>query len=103
MAIMEALKIGGSWIITAAVGGLSLTAAVMLFSYRMVLTKFIGEVRAELMKCSWPWDPTETGVRRYRELIDSTAVVAMTTLVLAAYTSGFDFLISRVVGWLVRF
>ena len=41
--------------------------------------------------------------RNYRELIDSTAVVAMTTLVLAAYTSGFDFLISRVVGWLVRF
>jgi hypothetical protein len=36
-------------------------------------------------------------------LIDSTTVVALTTLVLAAYTSGFDFLISRVVGWLVRF
>jgi preprotein translocase subunit SecE len=42
-------------------------------------------------------------VKKYRELIDSTAVVATTTLVLAAYTSGFDFLITRVVGWLVKF
>jgi preprotein translocase subunit SecE len=42
-------------------------------------------------------------MKKYRELIDSTTVVALTTLVLAAYTSGFDFLISRVVGWLVRF
>ena len=100
---MEAWKIGGSWIWTAVVGGLSLVSVLLLFRYRAAITKFVGEVRAELVKCSWPWDPTETGVKRYRELIDSTAVVAMTTLVLAAYTSGFDFLITRVVGWLVKF
>ncbi len=100
---MEAWKIGGSWIWTAVVGGLSLVTVFLLFRYRAAITKFVGEVRAELVKCSWPWDPTETGVKRYRELIDSTAVVAMTTLVLAAYTSGFDFLITRVVGWLVKF
>ena len=100
---MEAWKIGGSWIWTAVVGGLALAAVFLLFRYRAAIAKFVGEVRAELMKCSWPWDPTETGVKRYRELIDSTAVVAMTTLVLAAYTSGFDFLITRVVGWLVKF
>ena len=100
---MEAWKIGGSWIWTAVVGGLALAAVLLLFRYRGAIAKFFGEVRAELVKCSWPWDPTETGVKRYRELIDSTAVVAMTTLVLAAYTSGFDFLITRVVGWLVKF
>ena len=88
---------------TMAVGAISLVAVVLLFRYRSLITKFVAEVHAELVKCSWPWDPTETGVRRYRELIDSTTVVALTTLVLAAYTSGFDFLISRVVGWLVRF
>jgi preprotein translocase subunit SecE len=100
---MEAWKIGGSWMGTMAVGAISLVAVFLLFRYRSLITKFVGEVHAELVKCSWPWDPTETGVRRYRELIDSTTVVALTTLVLAAYTSGFDFLISRVVGWLVRF
>ena len=100
---MDMWTIGGSWVGTIAVGVLSLGVAFVLFRFRMTLGKFLGEVRAELMKCSWPWDPSETGVKRYRELIDSTAVVAMTTLVLAAYTSGFDFLISRVVGWLVRF
>ena len=100
---MEAWKIGGSWFWTAVVGGLSLATVFLLFRYRTAISKFLTEVRGELVKCSWPWDPTETGVKRYRELIDSTAVVAMTTLVLAAYTSGFDFLITRVVGWLVKF
>jgi len=84
-------------------GGLTLAAVFLLFRTRAAIAKFLGEVRGELVKCSWPWDPTETGVKKYRELIDSTAVVAMTTLVLAAYTSGFDFLITRVVGWLVKF
>lgn len=100
---MEAWKIGGSWLWTAVVGGLALTAVFLLFRFRAAIGKFLSEVRGELAKCSWPWDPTETGVKKYRELIDSTAVVAMTTLVLAAYTSGFDFLITRVVGWLVKF
>ncbi len=100
---MEAWKIGGSWLWTALVGGLTLAIVFLAFRYRSSLAKFLGEVRAELAKCSWPWDPTETGVKKYRELIDSTAVVATTTLVLAAYTSGFDYLITRVVGWLVKF
>ena len=100
---MEAWKIGGSWLWTAVVGGLTLAAVFLLFRTRAAIAKFLGEVRGELVKCSWPWDPTETGVKKYRELIDSTAVVATTTLVLAAYTSGFDFLITRVVGWLVKF
>jgi preprotein translocase subunit SecE len=100
---MEAWKIGGSWFGTVALGVLSLAVGFVLFHFRAKISKFVGEVKGELVKCSWPWDPTEPGIRKYRELIDSTTVVALTTLVLAAYTSGFDFLISRVVGWLVRF
>lgn len=100
---MEALQIGGSWFITIAIGIFALGAFVAIFLNRAPMSKFVGEVKGELVKCSWPWDPSESGVKKYRELIDSTTVVALTTLVLAAYTSGFDFLISRVVGWLVRF
>jgi preprotein translocase subunit SecE len=100
---MEAWKIGGSWLWTAVVGGLTLAAVFVLIRFRAAIARFLAEVRGELAKCSWPWDPTESGVKKYRELIDSTAVVATTTLVLAAYTSGFDFLITRVVGWLVKF
>ncbi|PAW66546.1 MAG: hypothetical protein B9S30_08090 [Verrucomicrobiia bacterium Tous-C5FEB] len=100
---MEALKIGGSWVGTIVLGVISLGVATAFFLNRAKVSKFVGEVHGELLKCSWPWDASETGVKKYRELIDSTTVVALTTLVLAAYTSGFDFLISRVVGWLVRF
>ena len=100
---MEALKIGGSWLITIVVGVISFGAVAAIFLKRSQISKFVVEVKGELVKCSWPWDPSESGMKKYRELIDSTTVVALTTLVLAAYTSGFDFLISRVVGWLVRF
>ncbi len=100
---MEAWKIGGSWVGTVVLGVVSLGVLAVLLLQRAKISKFIGEVHGELVKCSWPWDPSEPGVKKYRELIDSTTVVALTTLVLAAYTSGFDFLISRVVGWLVRF
>ena len=100
---MEALKIGGSWLITIVVGVISLGAVAAILLNRSQISKFVVEVKGELVKCSWPWDPSESGMKKYRELIDSTTVVALTTLVLAAYTSGFDFLISRVVGWLVRF
>jgi len=31
---------------------------------------FFSEVRVELQKCSWPWDPKEKGFRRYKELSD---------------------------------
>ena len=58
---MDMWKIGGSWVGTIAVGVLSLGVAFVLFRFRMTLGKFLGEVRAELMKCSWPWDPSETG------------------------------------------
>ena len=51
------------------------------------LNKFIGEVRAELIKATWPWDPKEKGIRKYKQLIDSTIVVLVATLLLAAYVA----------------
>jgi preprotein translocase subunit SecE len=26
---------------------------------------FLGEVKVELQKASWPWEPKEKGIRRY--------------------------------------
>ena len=51
------------------------------------VTKFIREVTDELRRASWPWDPKERGLKRYRELIDSTVVVFIATLLLSAWIS----------------
>src|SRR4029434_5852678 len=36
---------------------------------------FLSEVKVELMKASWPWEPKEKGMKKYKELIDSTLLV----------------------------
>ena len=41
---------------------------------------FFSEVKVELQKASWPWDPKEKGFRRYKELTDSTLVVVIAML-----------------------
>ena len=48
---------------------------------------FFSEVRTELAKCSWPWDPKEKGFRRYKELFDSTLVVIIAMLLLGGYVA----------------
>ncbi len=63
--------------------------------------QFLTEVRVELGKASWPWDPKEKGARRYRELIDSTSVVVIAMLLLSGYIAFWDFIMVKVVGWLV--
>ena len=40
---------------------------------------FFGEVKVELQKASWPWEPKEKGIRRYKELTNSTMVVIIAT------------------------
>ena len=44
------------------------------------ISGFLGEVKGELRKASWPWDsdPKAKGFRKYKELIDSTIVVLIT-------------------------
>ncbi len=59
--------------------------------------KFFGEVRSELHKATWPWDPKEKGFKRYKQLIDSTVVVLIATLLLGAFVAFSDFIMVNVV------
>ncbi|MBV8175230.1 MAG: preprotein translocase subunit SecE [Verrucomicrobia bacterium] len=63
--------------------------------------RFLGEVRAELEKCSWPWDPKEKGIKKYRELIDSTAVVVVAMLLISGYIAFWDLVMVNLVKLLV--
>ena len=65
------------------------------------VVQFLSEVRTELGKASWPWDLKEKGARRFRELIDSTSVVVIAMLLLSGYIAFWDFVMVKVVGWLV--
>ncbi len=80
-------------IIGAAVAGVCL-----LFGYRGQIMKFIGEVKVELGKCAWPWDPNQTGLKKYRELFESTLVVIISVLLLAGFVTTSDLFLARVVG-----
>jgi preprotein translocase subunit SecE len=64
--------------------------------------KFISEVRVELGKANWSWDPNEKGFRRYKELTDSTVVVMIAMILLGGYIAFFDFILINVVGFLTR-
>jgi preprotein translocase subunit SecE len=59
--------------------------------------KFFGEVRTELHKATWPWDPKEKGFKKYKELVDSTIVVLIATLLLGAYVAFSDFIMLNVI------
>lgn len=53
--------------------------------------KYLGEVQSELRKATWPWDPKEKGVKKYKQLIDSTVVVIIAMLLLGAFVAFIDF------------
>ena len=57
--------------------------------------KFVGEVRTELHKATWPWDPKEKGFKKYKQLTDSTVVVLIATLLLGAYVAFADFVMMQ--------
>jgi preprotein translocase subunit SecE len=63
---------------------------------------FFGEVKVELQKASWPWDPKEKGFRRYKELSDSTVVVIIAMLLLGGYVALFDFVLVNFVQFFTR-
>jgi len=63
---------------------------------------FFGEVKVELQKASWPWDPKEKGFRRYKELTDSTLVVIIAMLLLGGYVALFDFILVNFVHFFTR-
>ncbi len=62
------------------------------------ISTFVGEVKGELYKATWPWDPKEHGFKRYKELYDSTVVVVIAMLLLAGYVALWDLLLLNVVS-----
>ncbi len=46
-------------------------------------SSFITEVKVELQKASWPWEPKEKGMKKYKELVDSTLIVVIAMLLLS--------------------
>jgi len=69
-----------------------------LLRHRVTIVKFVGEVRVELDKCSWPWDPNQTGLKKYKELIESTVVVIISVVLLAGFVTSCDFLLTHLIG-----
>lgn len=73
-----------------------------LFKFPGKLFTFIGEVKTELRKASWPWDsdPNVRGRKKYQELIDSTIVVLVAIILLAAYVALWDLIHTEAVTFL---
>lgn len=69
------------------------------------VSTFIGEVKGELRKASWPWsnDPKDKGVKKYRRLIDSTVAVLIFICLLAGYVAAWDLLLKEAVDLLISF
>jgi preprotein translocase subunit SecE len=64
------------------------------------ISNFLGEVKGELRKASWPWesDPKIKGFRKYKELVDSTVVVLIAMVLLAGFVQFWDLIIVAVVS-----
>jgi preprotein translocase subunit SecE len=64
------------------------------------ISDFVGEVIGELRKASWPWesDPKIKGLKKYKELVDSTIVVLIAMILLAGFVQLWDFLHVMIVG-----
>ncbi len=66
----------------------------------MKIGKYIGEVKAELKKATWPWDPKEKGLKKYKQLTDSTIVVLIAMVLLGAFVATIDFTMHQVMTFL---
>ena len=65
----------------------------------MKLTKYLGEVRSELHKASWPWIPKgkgEKGFKRFKELTDSTVVVFIAMMLLGGFVTFWDYILFNI-------
>ena len=64
------------------------------------ISNFLGEVKGELRKASWPWesDPKIKGLKKYKELVDSTIVVLIAMVLLAGFVQFWDFFHVLIVG-----
>lgn len=99
---MKYLMINDSWVQTGIVWLLAITLLVVVVKNWSRIRGFSGEVRGELHKASWPWesDPKIKGLRKYRELVDSTTVVLIAMILLAGFVQAWDFLHVQIVTFL---
>lgn len=65
---------------------------------------FIGEVKGELRKATWPWDsdPKAKGLKKYKELVDSTVVVVIAMLLLAGYVAASDVVLKEAISFITQ-
>ena len=66
------------------------------------ISKYGSEVRSELQKATWPWDPKEKGVKKYKQLIDSTIVVLIAMILLGGYVAFADLVLMNVMDLLIQ-
>ncbi len=102
MNFLEYIKLGDSWVTSGIVYGLLAIVLFFFFKYLTKISTFIGEVKGELRKASWPWDsdPKAKGFKKYKELIDSTIVVLIAVILLAGFVQFWDFIQVMIVGFL---
>jgi len=69
------------------------------------ISNFISEVTGELKKASWPWesDPKIKGLKKYKELVDSTVVVLIAMILLAGFVNFWDLIQMKVVSFLTSY
>ncbi|MGJ8671556.1 preprotein translocase subunit SecE [Rubritalea sp.] len=67
------------------------------------IRNFIEEVKAELRKATWPWDsdPKAKGLKKYKELVDSTVVVMIAIVLLAGFVAVSDLLLSEALSLVI--
>ena len=104
MNFLEYLKIGDSWITSGIVYAVSLVLLYFVIRNLARISSFVGEVKGELRKASWPWDsdPKAKGFKKYKELIDSTIVVLIAVILLAGFVQFWDFVQVLIVGFLTE-
>lgn len=74
----------------------------ILVRYGRAIRIFMNEAKVELQKASWPWDPKEKGMKKYKELTDSTLIVVIAMLLLSGYVALWDFIMVNIVGALTK-
>ncbi len=69
-------------------------------------SKYLGEVKVELQKASWPWIPKgkgEKGFKRFKELSDSTIVIFIAMVLVGGFVSFWDLIMFNIIEMLTKF
>ncbi len=99
---LEWLNFTGIWWASIVLWVLLLVAVVLVIRSWALIHSFFTEVKVELAKASWPWDPKEKGMKKYKELTDSTLIVVIAMLLLSGYVAGWDFVLHMIMGFIFK-